>query len=223
MPRALVLLSGGLDSATCAALARDAGHDIFTLTFDYGSRHSKEVDAANALAQHFGSEKHMVFKLALDKIGGSALLDESEEIRQNGVADDIPSTYVPARNIIFLSIALAHAERFGCDAIFIGANAIDYSGYPDCRPEFIEAFQKMADVGTKRGAEGRPIQIVAPLVDLSKAEIINKGMVLGVPYNLTWSCYLGGEKKACGKCDACQFRLKGFEEAGYDDPIEYGN
>ncbi len=220
MAKAVVLLSGGLDSATCAAIARKKGYDILALTFDYGSRHAEEITYAKKIAGYFDALEHLIFPLALEKIGGSTLFDKEANIRTENPVNDIPDTYVPSRNIVFLSIALAYAEARDADAIFIGANTVDYSGYPDCRPEFLEAFRTMAFIGTKRGTDMRPIIIEAPLVLMSKGDIIKEGMKLGVPYNLTWTCYQGGEQ-ACGKCDACRFRLKGFEEAGLDDPIEY--
>lgn len=220
MQRAVVLLSGGLDSATCTAIAKQSGYQIHAITFDYGSKHNKEIESAKRIAAHYKVNEHMIFPLAMDRIGGSALLDENADIPQTETNDTIPTTYVPARNTVFLAIGLSYAESIDAEAIFIGANAIDYSGYPDCRPEYIKAFQQVSNLGTKKGVDGKPIEIVAPLVNLSKAEIINEGMRLGVPYDATWTCYAGGEK-ACGKCDACSFRLKGFKEAGLVDPIQY--
>ena len=222
MPKAVILLSGGLDSATCLGMAKKAGYDMLALSFDYGSKHGRELNSAKSLAEHYGVIEHIIFPLALDKFGGSALLDSEGggEVRTDGVLADIPETYVPARNIIFLSIALGMAEAKDADAIYIGANSVDYSGYPDCRPEFLEAFRMMSFIGTKRGTGMRPIIIEAPLLLMSKSQIVKVGTEMGVPYEMTWSCYQGGEK-ACGKCDACRLRLKGFEEAGFDDPIEY--
>ena len=217
MGKAVILLSGGLDSGTCAAIAKAAGHDIIALSFDYGSRHSKEIDNAKAIVHHLGIQEHVIMPLALGKFGGSSLVDETMEL---GDGAEIPNTYVPARNTVFLSIALALAEARGADVIYIGANAVDYSGYPDCRPEFIKAFEETGRLGTKRGVEGNPIKILAPLIDMTKAEIIKQGRSLDFPYELTWSCYAGGEL-ACGKCDSCKLRLKGFKEAGIIDPIEY--
>lgn len=224
MPKAVVLLSGGQDSATCLAIAKKTGYDVIALSFDYGSTHDRELDSARALASYYDASEHIVFPLALDRFGGSALLEgagpEAGKIRTSGAEPDIPSTYVPARNIIFLSVALALAEAKNADAIYIGANSVDYSGYPDCRPEFLEAFRQMSFIGTKRGTGMRPIIIEAPLLLMSKGQIVKKGIELGVPYELTWSCYKGGER-ACGKCDACRFRLLGFAEAGSSDPIAY--
>ena len=224
MKKAVVLLSGGLDSSTCMAIAKNDGYEIYALSFDYGQRHDRELESARAIARHFGAKEHLVLKMELDRIGGSALTDESIEVPENRdeehMAEDIPVTYVPARNTILLSYALAYAEVKDCDAIYIGANALDYSGYPDCRPEYYRAFEEVARLGTKRGVEGRPIEIKYPLIEMSKAEIIRTGMELGVPYELTWSCYKGGER-ACGVCDSCRLRLKGFREAGYEDPLDY--
>ena len=223
MNKAVVLLSGGLDSSTCMAIAKDEGYEIYALSFDYGQRHSKELESAKAIAKHFGAKEHKILKIDLRQIGGSALTDDNIEVPENRdeehMADEIPVTYVPARNTILLSFALAYAEVIGADAIYIGANALDYSGYPDCRPEYYKAFEEVARLGTKRGVEGKPIEIKYPLINMTKAEIIRTGMRLGVPYELTWSCYKGGEK-ACGVCDSCKLRIKGFKEAGYKDPIE---
>ena len=219
MAKAVVLLSGGLDSGTCMAIAKAAGYDILALTFDYGSRHSKEIDHAKRIVEHMGVEEHIIMPLALDRFGGSSLVDREMKL---GDGEDIPNTYVPARNTVFLSIALALAEARGADVIYIGANAVDYSGYPDCRPEFIRAFEEAGRLGTKRGVEGDPIKILTPLIGMTKAEIIKAGMELDLPYELTWSCYAGG-KLACGNCDSCKLRIKGFKEAGMDDPIEYQN
>ena len=226
MKKAVVLLSGGLDSSTCMAIAKNEGYEVYALSFDYGQRHRKELESAKAIAEHFGAKEHKLLKIDLTQIGGSALTDESIEIPENRdiehISEEIPVTYVPARNTILLSFALAYAEVKNADAVYIGANALDYSGYPDCRPEYYKAFEEVARLGTKRGVEGRPIEIRYPLIDMTKAEIIRTGMKLGVPYGLTWSCYKGGEK-ACGVCDSCRLRLKGFREAGYEDPLEYEN
>jgi 7-cyano-7-deazaguanine synthase len=222
-PGAVILLSGGLDSATLMGVAASEGYDIYALTFRYGQRHSRELESAAALARHYGVREHRLFHMDLGQLGDSALTSESVELpldRDESEMTDIPSTYVPARNTILLSIALGYAEVVDADAIFIGVNAVDYSGYPDCRPEYIEAFGRLANLATRRGVEGNPIEIVAPLQHLSKAGIIAKGISLGVPYELTWSCYAGGEK-ACGRCDSCRLRLKGFSEAGIRDPVEY--
>ncbi len=219
--RAVVLLSGGLDSATTLAIALWEGYEVYALSFDYGQRHSRELESAKKIAKYYGVS-HKIMKVDLRQIGGSALTDSIEvpERELVKIKDEIPVTYVPARNTILLSFALGYAEVIDADAIFYGANAIDYSGYPDCRPEYVEAFERMANLGTKRGVEGKPIKIVAPLINMTKAEIIKRGMELGVPYKLTWSCYRGGER-ACGRCDSCLLRLKGFMEAGYEDPLEY--
>ena len=219
--RAVILLSGGLDSATTLAIAIHRGYEVHALSFDYGQRHSRELESARKIASYY-NVPHRIMKVDLRQIGGSALTDDIDVPERDieDIKNEIPSTYVPARNTILLSFALAYAEAIDADAIFYGANAIDYSGYPDCRPEYVEAFERMANLGTKRGVEGKPIKIEAPLIHRSKAEIIRKGMELGVPYELTWSCYQGGEK-ACGRCDSCLLRLKGFMEAGYEDPLEY--
>ena len=221
--RAIVLLSGGLDSATVLAIAKDEGYKIFVLTFDYGQRHDKELIFAKKIAEYFQVEEHLILKIELDKIDGSSLTDKNIEIEKrpiNKIKDNIPSTYVPGRNTIFLSFALSWAEVLRVDAIFIGANAVDFSGYPDCRAEFFKAFRKISELGTKIGIEGNPIKISTPIIGMKKAEIIKKGKSLCVPFELTWSCYQGMEK-ACGKCDSCLLRLKGFQNAGIKDPIEY--
>ncbi len=219
--KAVVLLSGGLDSSTVLAIALEMGYDVHALSFDYGQRHSRELESAKKIARYF-NVPHKIIKIDLRQIGGSALTDNIEvpERQVEDIEKEIPITYVPARNTILLSLALGYAEVIDADAIFYGANAIDYSGYPDCRPEYVEAFERVANLGTKRGVEGKPIKIIAPIIHMTKAEIIKKGMELGVPYELTWSCYKG-EKKACGKCDSCLLRLKGFMEAGYEDPLDY--
>ena len=225
-PKAVVLLSGGLDSTTALAIAKSEGFDPVALTVVYGQRHEVEVDAAKRVAAHFGVTRHIVFPMDLRVFGGSALTDEIDVPKERNPAEmhqDIPATYVPARNAIFLSLALACAEVLGSQDIFIGLNALDYSGYPDCRPEFIEAYQRMADLGTKAGVEGRQhLKIHTPLIQLTKAQIIQKGLSLGVDYGLTHSCYDPSEDgAACGHCDSCQLRLKGFREAGEQDPIQY--
>ena len=220
--RAVVLLSGGLDSATVLAIAAEEGYDIYCLSFNYGQRHDREIESAQKLARYYNAKDHRVVGLSMSTLGGSALTDFTIDVPEGReeIGNDIPATYVPARNIIFLSYALAYAEVTGSEAIFIGANAVDYSGYPDCRPEFFKAFQEMAGLGTKAGVEGRPIAISTPIVEMTKGEIVKKGLELKVPYALTWSCYKG-EEKACGKCDSCLLRLKGFKEAGAEDPVEY--
>lgn len=224
-PRALVLLSGGLDSSTAAAIARDEGYELYGLTVVYGQRHSREVRAAKAVGKALGLKQHFISKVTLGT-KGSALLDRKaripvdRDIEAEIKAGGIPPTYVPARNLVLLSLASHWAEIIGAKAVFTGFNVIDFSGYPDCSREFVNAFQKALDVGTRAGREGRPPRIVTPLLGLDKAGIIRIGRQLKVPYKLTWSCYKGG-KKACGRCDSCLLRLKGFEEAGFKDPIEY--
>jgi 7-cyano-7-deazaguanine synthase len=224
--RAIVLLSGGLDSTTTLAYALDRGYDVHAMTFHYGQRHAHEVDAAREIARQFGVREHVVVDIDLRPFGGSALTSDmpvpkdraTDEMREGG----IPITYVPARNTIFLSFALAWAEVREAHDIFIGVNALDYSGYPDCRPEYIAAFERMANLATRRGVEGNAIAIHAPLIDLTKGQIIELGRTLGVDYALTTSCYdPDSDGHACGRCDACRLRLKGFEEAGVDDPARY--
>ncbi len=223
-PLAIVLLSGGMDSATALAVAKAEGFDVIALTFDYGQRHRKEVEVARKLAKHFGVRDHRIVSLDLRGIGGSALTDRRiplpQQRRLEEIGQGIPPTYVPARNTIFLSYALGLAEASGAKAIFIASNYIDYSGYPDCRPEFFRAFQEVARLGTKRGVEGDVIEIHTPLISMTKADIVRKGQELEVPWELTWSCYRGADK-ACGVCDSCQLRLKGFREAGVKDPLPY--
>ncbi len=223
-PRAVVLLSGGMDSATALAIALQEGFEVTALSVDYGQRHRKELDSARKVAKHFGVRDHRVVSLDLTAIGGSALTDKKipvpEQRRLEEIGQAIPATYVPARNTILLGYALGLAEATGAKAIYIAANQIDYSGYPDCRPEFYKAFQEVARLGTQRGVEGDIIEIRTPLLAMSKADIVRKGEELGVPWALTWSCYQG-EEKACGVCDACQLRLKGFREAGVKDPLPY--
>ena len=226
--KAVVLLSGGLDSTTTLAIARAAGFELYAMSFDYGQRHSLELESARRVAKSMQVEKHLVAAFDLRAIGGSALTDQIQvpkERRAEEIASGVPVTYVPARNTIFLSFALAWAEVLGAKDIFIGVNALDYSGYPDCRPEYIEAFEKMATLATKAGVEGRmPLKIHAPLIAMSKAEIIRTGLKLGVDYSMTHSCYdptAGGI--ACGACDSCRLRLKGFAEAGASDPLPYAS
>ncbi len=217
--RAVCLLSGGMDSCVSAFVAKNEGYTIYALTFNYGQRNRKEIECAKEIAKALEAKEHLIINADLRSIGGSALTGDME-IPEKG--EGIPPTYVPARNTIFLAYALAYAEARNADAIFIGANAIDYSGYPDCRAEYIQAMQKVANIGTKRGVEGKSIKIIAPLINLSKAEIVKKGVEMGVPFEKTWSCYRETEK-ACGRCDSCRLRLKGFKEAGIKDPIEYEN
>lgn len=222
MRPAVCLLSGGLDSATSLAYARREGFDCFALSFDYQQRHRVELEAARKVAARLGAVKHLIVPIDLRLFGGSALTSEIE-VPKSGVGAGIPVTYVPARNTIFLALALAWAEVLGASDIFIGVNAIDYSGYPDCRPEFIAAFERMANLATKAGVEGRTrMQIHTPLIKLSKSEIIKLGRELGVDFGLTHSCYdpddLG---RPCGLCDSCRLRLRGFAEAGLQDPLQY--
>ena len=224
-PKAVVLLSGGLDSTTVLAIARSQGYDCSCLSFHYGQRQSIELDRAAQVAKAFSASRHLVLRLDLDKIGGSALtgsieVPKGQDIENMG--ETVPVTYVPARNTILLAHAVAWAEVIGAENIFIGVNAVDYSGYPDCRPEFLEAFCRMANLGTRAGIMGTSTFVIqAPLLTLSKGEIIRKGIELGVDYGMTHSCYDPQGEKACGRCDACQLRLKGFAEAGIADPVNY--
>jgi len=219
--KAVVLLSGGLDSATCLAIAKSEGFECYALSFDYGQRHECELQAAKTVAAAIGVADHIVIKIDLRKWGGSALTSDIA-VPDAGSTAGIPVTYVPARNIIFLSFATGWAEVLGAKDIFIGVNSVDYSGYPDCRPRFIEAFQQCATIGTKAGDEGWQFNIHAPLQTLNKSEIIHKGVQLGVDYGLTHSCYNPGTGGlACGKCDSCQLRRQGFIEAGITDPTKY--
>jgi len=219
--KAIILLSGGLDSITVLAKAKEQGYQCYALSFDYGQRHNAELNAARIIAQDYQVEMHKVINLGFGAIGGSALTDEHIAV-PNTPQEGIPVTYVPARNTVFLSFALGWAEVLGAYDIFIGVNAVDYSGYPDCRPDFIEAFQALANLATKAGVEGHQIKIHAPLIHLSKSEIIKKGTVLGVDYKRTVSCYSADKMgKACGVCDACRLRKTGFEEAQLEDPTNY--
>ncbi|NWG87442.1 MAG: 7-cyano-7-deazaguanine synthase QueC [Hydrogenophilaceae bacterium] len=219
--RAVVLLSGGLDSATALAVAGSEGYDCYALSFDYGQRHGAELNAARAVAAQVGAREHRVMQLGLAQFGGSALTDRSLTVPEQA-SEGIPITYVPARNTVMLSLALAWAEVLAADAIYIGVNAVDYSGYPDCRPEYIEAFERMANLATKRAVEGQPLRIAAPLIHLSKAEIIRLGLGLGVDYGLTVSCYQAdADGRACGRCDSCRLRRQGFLDAGVADPTRY--
>jgi 7-cyano-7-deazaguanine synthase len=221
MKKAVVLLSGGLDSATILAVARRDGYACHALSFAYGQRHKAELDAAAKVAKVQGAVEHKTVALDLSAIGGSALTDASIPVPDHPT-EGIPSTYVPARNTVFLAVAVGWAEVLGAGDIFIGVNAVDYSGYPDCRPEFIEAFQKVANLGTKAGIEGQGIRIHAPLVKLSKVGIIKLGMGLGVDYGLTVSCYTADSQgHACGVCDSCRLRCQGFVDAGLPDPTSY--
>jgi len=217
--KAVVLLSGGLDSTTTLAMAGMA-HDCYALSFDYGQRQKIELEHAKKIAQVMGAKEHLILHLDLALIGGSALTSDLA-VPKDGVKAGIPVTYVPARNTILLAHALAWAEVLGAESIFIGVNAVDYSGYPDCRQPFLSAFEKMANLGTKAGVEGKKINIIAPLINMSKAEIIMFGTLLGVDYGLTHSCYDPVGELACGRCDACRLRLKGFAEVGLEDPISY--
>ncbi len=223
---AVILLSGGIDSATAAAIAKQLGFRLHALSFDYGQRHVRELDSAKRVAAFLQAESHRLIKIDLRAIGGSALTDQIEvpkERSATAIARGIPVTYVPARNTIFLSFALALAERIDAADIYFGANQLDYSGYPDCREEYIAAFEHMANLATKAGVEGKSrLTVRAPLLHMSKAEIIKKGRELGIDFGLTWSCYdPTSAGQACGRCDSCQLRLKGFEEAGALDPVPY--
>jgi len=219
--RAVVLLSGGLDSATVLAIARAQGYDCYALSFDYGQRHRCELTAAQRVAQHLAAQEHRTLQLDLRQFGGSALTDDAIAVPDTPTAG-IPVTYVPARNTVFLSLALAWAEVLQAYDIFIGVNAVDYSGYPDCRPEFIAAFEAMANLATRAGVEGQCFTIHAPLIELSKAEIIRTGTELGVDYGLTLSCYNPDvQGRACGTCDSCRLRAAGFAAAGVEDPTPY--
>lgn len=219
--KAVVLVSGGLDSATSLAIAKNRGFDCYVLTIDYGQRHACEINAAYNVAIQIGVVEHKLFKLDLAKIGGSALTDTSIDV-PNQATSGIPVTYVPARNLLLLSLALGWAEVLGAQDLFIGVNAVDYSGYPDCRPEFIQAFEQIANLATKQGIEGRPFRINTPLIELSKADIIRHGAKLGVDYSLTHSCYNPDEDGlACGFCDSCRIRQDGFRSADIPDPTQY--
>ncbi len=219
--KAVILLSGGLDSATVVAMAREQGYSCYSMSFDYGQRHRSELQAAERVARQLGVVEHKVIGISLDGIGGSALTDTSIEVPQSPTTG-IPVTYVPARNTVFLSLALGWAEVLEAQDIFIGVNAVDYSGYPDCRPEFVNAFEHMANLATKMGVEGQRIRIQAPLQMLSKAEIVQAGSRLGVDYGLTVSCYLAdADGRACGKCDSCRLRAAGFAAAAMPDPTRY--
>jgi 7-cyano-7-deazaguanine synthase len=224
--KAVVLLSGGLDSTTALAIAKGEGFDIYAMSFRYGQRHLVELESARRVTEAMGAQKHLIVDFDLRAIGGSALTDLIEvpkERTEKEMASGIPVTYVPARNTIFLSFALAWAEALDAEDIFIGVNALDYSGYPDCRPEYIQAFERMAGLATKAGVEGRMrLKIHTPLISMTKAEIIRTGLNLGVDYSLTHSCYdPSADNVACGRCDSCRLRLRGFREAGATDPLSY--
>lgn len=219
--KAVVLVSGGLDSSTVLAIARSESYACYTLSFDYGQRHRVELDAAERISQDMNAVQHKVVCLDLRAIGGSSLTDADIPVPEFETSG-IPSTYVPARNTIFLSVALGWAEVLDAEAIFIGVNAVDYSGYPDCRPAYIEAFQSMAQLATKAGVEGRPLRLRTPLMKLGKEEIIQQGIALGVNYAITVSCYQADSLgRACGKCDSCRLRKRGFIQAGLEDPTQY--
>ena len=224
--KAVVLVSGGLDSTTCLAMAREKGFDLYALTFNYGQRHDHELNSAKMVVDFFNIQNHRIIDIDLAQFGGSALTDKIDVPKKRDLSDmaEIPVTYVPARNTVFLSLALAWAEVLGSFDIFIGVNALDYSGYPDCRPEYISSFEKTANLATKAGVSGSSFRIHTPLIDLTKSEIVKVGMDLGVDYSLTSSCYdPDQEGNPCGLCDACYLRLKGFKEAGIIDPLSYSN
>jgi 7-cyano-7-deazaguanine synthase len=228
MKKAVILLSGGLDSATCLAIAIDSGFSPYALSFRYGQRHEFELDSAKAVSKSMGVEEHVILDIDLRAFGGSALTDDIEVPKDRdeaNIANEIPVTYVPARNTIFLSFGLAYAETLGANDIFIGVNALDYSGYPDCRPQYIASFQHMANLATKAGVEGdSPINICTPLIDLTKSDIIKTGLNLNVDYGLTHSCYDPDQNGySCGHCDACNLRIRGFEKIGLSDPLKYSN
>ncbi|MBI5755387.1 MAG: 7-cyano-7-deazaguanine synthase QueC [Nitrospirae bacterium] len=226
MKKAVVLLSGGIDSTTTMAIARSEGYELYALSIDYGQRHILELEKASQVAKYFNVKRHIVARVDLREIGGSALtsdIDVPKDRTQKNIAHGIPVTYVPARNTIFLAIALSWAEAIDADTIFIGANVLDYSGYPDCRPEYIRAFEDMANLATKKGVEGlTKFKIKTPLINMTKAEIIRKGAQFGIDYSMTHSCYDPRENgAACGRCDSCLLRRKGFSEAGMEDPLKY--
>lgn len=221
--KAVVLVSGGLDSSTVLALALQQGYRCYTLSFDYGQRHRSELEAAKRVSELMKVEEHKIVRLDLGTIGGSALTDTTIDVPEQETAG-IPVTYVPARNTVFLSIALGWAEVLEADTIFLGVNAVDYSGYPDCRPEYISSFEIMANLATRAGVEGRKLSIQAPLIDMTKGEIVSAGASLGVDYSQTVSCYQASiEGLACGKCDSCRLRIEGFNQAGISDPTRYKN
>lgn len=224
--KAVVLLSGGMDSAVAAAMVRAQGHELHALSFDYGQRHKRELKSARAVARALGARNHKILRVDLRQIGGSALTGRMEMERRRSareILDDprIPNTYVPLRNTIFLALAAARAEATGADLLVLGVNAVDYSHYPDCRPGYYRAAARAIALGSKRGVEGWPLKILTPVIGMTKAQIVRKGRALGVPFRLTWSCYAGGARP-CGRCDSCLLRAKGFEEAGVRDPLENG-
>jgi len=225
MLRAVVLLSGGLDSATAAAIAKNEGNELFALTIDYGQRHRIEIEAAKKVAEHLGVEKHVIMPVDFRLFGGSSLTSEMavpKDVPFEQIGQNIPNTYVPARNTVFLALALAYAESVGAEKIYIGVSDVDYSGYPDCRPEFLQAFNLLANLATKTGVERSPFLIEAPLISLTKRETIQRGLELGVDYSLTLTCYdPSPEGKSCGRCESCQLRRNAFCEAGVSDPAEY--
>ncbi len=219
--KAIILFSGGLDSTTCLAIAKSEGYDCYALSFNYGQKHSSELEAAKKIAQSSNIKAHKIIDLNLGGFGGSALTDDNIDVPTEET-EGIPTTYVPARNTVFFSVALAWAEVLEADVIFAGVNAVDYSGYPDCRPEYIQAFQTMADLATKAGIEGRGVKLKTPLIDLTKVDIIKKGIALGVDYSQTVSCYQANENgKACGVCDSCSIRKQAFQSAINNDPTLY--
>jgi len=225
MPRAVILLSGGLDSATAAAIAKSEGYDLFALTIDYGQRHKIEIESAKKIAHRLGVARHVIMPIDLRLFGGSSLtsdLQVPKDVPLEQIGQCIPNTYVPARNTVFLALALAFAESVGAATIYIGVSGVDYSGYPDCRPEFLRTFNMLANLATKSGIESSPFSIEAPLLSLSKRETILLGLEHGVDYSLTFTCYdPSPEGKSCGRCESCQLRLHAFREAGVPDPLEY--
>ena len=222
MSKAVILLSGGLDSTTTLAIAKSQGFECYALSFNYGQKQKSELISATEIAKQFDTVEHRIMHISLSDFGGSALTDENIEVPNFKESDEIPITYVPARNTIFLSFAMAWAEVLDCQSIFIGVNALDYSGYPDCRQAYIDAFETMANLATKQGVEGQNLSIVTPLIDLNKADIIKIGLSLGVDYSITTTCYQANDKgEACGVCDACEYRKIGFKSAGISDPTRY--
>ncbi|WP_394175878.1 7-cyano-7-deazaguanine synthase QueC [Guptibacillus hwajinpoensis] len=219
--KAVIVLSGGLDSTTCMGMAKEKEYELYPITFHYGQKHNREVEQAKKVAEYYDAPDHRIVNISfLNQIGGSALTDDSIDVPSDMDEDEIPVTYVPARNMIFLSLASAYAEVIGAEAIYIGVSAVDYSGYPDCRPEFIQSMNETVNLATKAGATGSEMKIETPLIDMTKADTVKEGLRLNVPYELTTSCY-NGEEEACGECDSCRLRLKGFEEARAVDPIPY--